>query len=157
MATDDVPPYDPTASRGRPRWFGLPNKDDVPPDVREEMELARQDPGPSWREWFFFHAAKWWLGLAFLIVDVWILVAALTVPLAICLGLLALAVYLEILTWQFLWHRPEGVSVRPPPVNRMWWIRPRPIGRWTPEAAEARLRGPVGGVTENAPDPREFL
>lgn len=151
------PSDDPTLSKGQTRWFGLPGRGDLPPEVREEMELARQDPGPTWREWFFFHAAKWWIGLGFLIIDTWIVVSALQIGLALSLVILAVALYLEVLTWQVLWHRPESLSVRAPDENRMWWIRPLPVGRWTPEAEEIRQGIRVSVTVETGPDPKEFL
>jgi hypothetical protein len=151
------PPDDPTLSKGSPRWFGLPSRRDLPPEVREEMELARADPGPTWREWFFFHAAKWWIGLGFLIVDTWILVSALQIGLAVSVVVLLVALYLEILTWQVLWHRPDSLSVRAPEENRLWWIRPLAVGRWTPEAEEIRLGIRVSVTSEAGPDPKEFL
>ncbi len=157
MATDGFPEGGPsTSSGGKRRWFGLPSQSDLPPEVREEMELARQDPGPTWRQWFFFSAAKWWLGLAFLVVDVWILVSALTYG-PLTLLLLVVAVYAEIFTWQYLWHRPEGRSQSAKGARRMWWIRPVAVGRWTPEAEEDRVPAPVSGATDHGPDPREFL
>jgi hypothetical protein len=155
MAQD--PADDPTLSRGQTRWFGLPSRRDLPPEVREEMDRARADPGPTWREWFFFHAAKWWIGLGFLIVDTWIIVGAIQIGLALSLVILAVALYLEVLIWEFLWHRPDSMSVRPKTENRMWWIRPVPIGRWTPEAEEIRLGHAVSGAADTGPDPREFL
>lgn len=151
------PPDDPTLNKGQTHWFGLPGRRDLPPEVREEMDRAREDPGPSWREWFFFHAAKWWIGLGFLIVDTWILVAALQIGLLLSILLLLVALYLEILTWQFLWHRPDSMSLRSPEGNRIWWIRPVPIGRWTPEAEEIRLGHRLAVGPDAAPDPKEFL
>ncbi len=157
MATGDFSETPPdSGSGGKARWFGLPSRKDLPPEVRQEMELARQDPGPSWREWFLFSAAKWWLGLAFLIVDVWVVVSAFTYG-ALTLLLLVVAVYLEIVLWQYLWHRPESVSHGRNAENRLWWLRPVPVGRWTPEAEEVRGHAPVSGATETAPDPKEFL
>lgn len=151
------PSDDPTLSKGQTRWFGLPGRRDLPPEVREEMDRAREDPGPTWREWFLFHAAKWWIGLGFLIVDTWIIVSALQVGLALALVILAIALYLEVLTWQVLWHRPDSLSVRPPDENRLWWIRPVAVGRWTPEAEEIRQGIRMPGTADAAPDPREFL
>ncbi len=156
MQSETEPP-DPTPDRGSRRWFGLPSGDDVPIEVRREMEAARKDPGPSWREWFFFQGAKWWIGVGFLTVDVWILVGALTTGVPVALALLALAVYLETVTYEYLWHRPEGGSRRGPVPLRLRWIRPVPLGRWTPEAEELRRGRAVSGATDAAPDPREFL
>jgi hypothetical protein len=161
MPTDNLEPYDPTKPSKEPvRWLGLPARDDLPPEVREEMELARRDPGPTWRQWFFFSAAKWWLGLAFLIVDTWIIVSALTAPVGPAIAILAVALYLEVVAWQYLWHRPPSATLvrrRSNEPNRWWWIRPVPVGRWTPEAEQARLHRPVSGAGDQAPDPREFL
>jgi hypothetical protein len=148
---------DPTPDRGGRRWFGLPSGSDVPPDVRREMEAARRDPGPGWREWFLFQGAKWWLGLAFLTVDTWIVVGAISTGAAVAAALLAIAVYLEILTYEYLWHRPEGVSPRTPVPTHWRWIRPVPVGRWTPEAEQIRRGHAISGASDGAPDPREFL
>jgi hypothetical protein len=155
MATN--PPDDPNLSKGQTRWFGLPGHRDLPPEVREEMDRAREDPGPTWREWFFFHAAKWWIGLGFLIVDTWIVVSAIQIGLALSLVILAVALYLEVLTWQVLWHRPDSLSVRDSDENRLWWIRPMAVGRWTPEAEEIRQGLRLSGSAETGPDPKEFL
>jgi len=40
--------------------------------LAEEKVQALRDPGPSWREWFFFDAAKWWVAVAFLVLDSWV-------------------------------------------------------------------------------------
>jgi hypothetical protein len=152
-----TPSDDPTLNKGQTRWFGLPGRRDLPPEVRAEMDRARADPGPSWREWFLFHGSKWWIGLGFLIVDTWIVVSAIQIGLGLALVVLAIALYLEIFTWQFLWHRPESISIRPPDKNRLWWIRPVSVGRWTPEAEEIRMGHQLVGSADAGPDPKEFL
>jgi hypothetical protein len=148
---------EPSTDPGRRRWFGIPSGSDVPHDVRQEMEAARQDPGPTWRQWFLFQGAKWWLGLAFLTVDTWIVVGAIMAGLAVSLAVLVLALYLEIVTYEYLWHRPEGAPRRAPVPLHLRWFRPVPVGRWTPEAEEMRRGHAISGAAEGSPDPREFL
>jgi hypothetical protein len=156
--TDEGPfSTDEPTARPRRRWLGLPSRSDIPPDVQQEMERARAEPGPSWRAWFLFQGAKWWVGLGFLTVDVWIVVGAFQGQnLAITVGLLALALYLEVLLFEFLWHRPDPAHRHGAASPRSRWIHPVPVGRWTPEAVAARagLNLPAG---EGAPDAREFL
>ncbi len=122
------------------------------PDEVEKREALR-DPGPSWKEWFLFQGAKAWLGLVFVILDVWVAEIWLSPWQPIGLGLsLAFAVYLEFLVWRFLWYRPEVYSnsgFHPTP------LRPRVVGRWTPE--DAALRRGESRVGVEGPDPSEFL
>ena len=125
--------------------------------VREEKRMALKDPGPSWREWFFFDAAKWWIGLLFFIVDTWI--AGFWVEQGTFLAIapsIAVAIYAEFLLFRFLWYRPTGEEPRRAGVFRRSWLHPVPYGRWTPEAARARMGiDPIR--TEGGPDPREFV
>ncbi|HXY46680.1 MAG TPA: hypothetical protein VEK13_02130 [Thermoplasmata archaeon] len=122
-----------------------------------EVELARrralEDPGASWKEWLYFTAFKWWMAIAFLIVDSWIvtifLVARSWIPLA---ASTVAALYLEYLLYGYLWHRPD--AMRPPAPRRFRWP-PFEVGRWTPEGF--RLRSGQGPLDERSPDPREFL
>lgn len=129
---------------------------DAFPDPEEVSKReALRDPGPAWREWFLFHGAKAWVGLAFLIVDVWIAELWISPFQPLGLGLsLAFAVYVEFLAWRYLWYRPEANwglrGFRPS------WLRPRAVGRWTPEEAAIR-RGEHGPELVEGPDPSEFL
>jgi len=130
--------------------------------VREEKRLALLDPGPSWKEWFYYRASKWYILLGFIIVLAWevaYLFPAYGVPYYYVLPLIAATVYLQFLTYRYLWYRPkrEGTSHSSREGRfRPTWLRPVPWGRWTPEAADARAGRPVI-LPEQGPDPREFL
>ncbi len=123
----------------------------------EEREAALANPGPSWREWFFFSFAKVWSVLAFFILDSF-LVAAFTVPFVpwILFPGLGLALYAEFLLYQYLWYHPTPELYRRE--FRPAWHRPFRLGRWTPEAERGRAGLPAFGPGEEPfPDPREFL
>ncbi len=130
-----------------------------PSDRRAERRrlaaLADADPGPSWREWLFGEAFKWWLGLALLIVDGWIVAgwieAGALVPLVLSISA---AIYLEYLLYQYLWHpyRPELRGK-----FRRSWLHPFEVGRWCPEHARLRQGGVVPVEEGAGPDPRNFL
>ncbi len=128
--------------------------------VRDEKARALRDPGPSWREWFLYHAAKWYLGLAFLIVLAWeigYLLPPSSVTPDVVLPLVVGTVYAMFLAYQILWHRPSaGPSRSARHRSRSRLLRPVAFGRWTPEAAAARA-GLVLPPPETGPDPREFL
>lgn len=125
--------------------------------VAEEKRRALEDPGPSWREWFYNTAGKWWIGLGFLIVDSWIIVAGIqssapivTLPAAVA------AIYLEFLAWQYLWRRPSFDTPRRRKRFRPTWYALTQYGRWTSEGAAARNHPSVTGSDEG-PRPEEFL
>ena len=131
--------------------------------VEQEKREALRAPGPSWRDWFFYDHAKWWVGLLFLIVDSWIAAAWVyggspstldAVGLALSL---ALAVYLEFLAWGYLWRRPSERTERSHRRFRPSWRALREFGRWTPEGARLRERGSVAAPEDGSPNPREFL
>jgi hypothetical protein len=121
--------------------------------VIEEKKQALADPGPSWREWFFFSAMKVYLGLTFFIVDSWIIVTWLEAGSAAGAAVSTVAaVYLEFLCYRWLWTRPRldrpvRASFRPS------WHTPVQFGRWTPEAELFR----AGKLPPEGPNPREFL
>jgi hypothetical protein len=124
--------------------------------VNEEKLQALRHPGPTWREWFFFDASRWWVGLMLFIGDSWII--AIWIGYGSLLGLvgsMALAAYAEYLLWQYLWHRPEHHLSRSTGGFKRTWYRPVPFGRWTPEG-EAFRAGDLA-APQGAPDPREFL
>ena len=101
--------------------------------VAEEKRRALQDPGPGWNEWFFQTAAKWWIGLGFLIVDAWLIVICLDLGSAVLLvPVLAAAFYTEFLLYRYLWYTPS--ELRGSHRFRRTWYRPVPYGRWTPAA-----------------------
>jgi hypothetical protein len=121
--------------------------------VAAEKKLALLDPGPTWKEWFYFSAMKVYLGLAFMILDSWLVVGFLEVGLLLEAVLATIgAVYLEFLCYRFLWRRPPldhpiRASFRPT------WHTPVQFGRWTPEGERFR----AGLLVPGGPDPREFL
>ncbi len=128
--------------------------------VTEEKRLALRDPGPTWREWFFYDHAKWWVGLTFLIVDSWIVTGWIynggisTIGAAETAASLGVAIYLEVLLYRYLWRRPGTVSrsrFRPS------WKALTEFGRWTPEGEEARRGGASAVPADGAPNPREYL
>ncbi len=124
--------------------------------VAEEKRQALKDPGPTWREWFFFEATKWWIGLGLFILDIWIVIGwAEAGSLLLGLGILAVALYLEFLLARYLWHRPAEHRARRGTFHPTWYL-PVEVGIWTPEAAELRAGRPVTGLTED-PRPEEFL
>ncbi len=120
--------------------------------------MALSHPGLSWHDWFFFDAAKWWVGLVDLIVDAWIIAYWYDLSNFLGLGLsLAAALYGEFLLYRFLWYRPleDAPAPRSPPGSlRARLLRPVPIGRWTPEAAGYL---PVARSADGTPNPNEFL
>jgi hypothetical protein len=128
--------------------------------VVEEKRDALRDPGPTWKEWFFYDHAKWWVCLAFLVIDSWIgtgwvyngsltLVGGLETVAA-----LVAAVYLEFLLYRYLWRRPRDISrarFRPS------WKALTEYGRWTPEATALRKSGGRPVPVDGGPNPQEFL
>jgi hypothetical protein len=121
--------------------------------VAEEKRLALLDPGPTWHEWFFHSAAKWWIGLAFLVVDAWLIVACLDIGLyLLTIPVLVVALYIEFLVYRYLWYSPD--TTRSGGRFRRSWVRPVPFGRWTSEAEHARTH-PTS--SDGGPEPNEFL
>lgn len=120
----------------------------------EEKRRAVLDPGPKWGDWFLFSGAKPWVGLGFLIIDVWVVGSWLS-PLNLAGLVLSLppAIYLEFLAYRYLWYRPDeilgGHRFRPS------WHALREVGVWTPE--ERLLRSGTVPRAPQGPDPREFL
>lgn len=142
------------------------DKDYLPPGtltaadrVALEKEMVRQAPDLPWRDWAFYSGLKPWVGIGLFIIDAWIAAAWLEAGNLLALApSLALALYLEILLYQYLWYRPSGSGPRPRRAFHPTWIRPVPYGRWTPEAAQRRAGVPDGpGGPDMGPDPREFL
>lgn len=126
--------------------------------VAEEKRLALVNPGPTWREWVFFEAFKWWFAIAFLILDSLLIVQWFIW--GSYLGLVisvALAVYAEFLLYRYLWTRPRTAHERRRAPFRPSWHRPVECGRWTPEAEFARQQGTVFGAHDDGPNPEEFL
>jgi hypothetical protein len=130
--------------------------------VREEKRLALLEPGPTWSQWFFFRAAKWYVIVAFLIALSWelgYLFPPSNSPADEVLPVVAATVYAEFLLYRCLWYRPTSGgpsrSTRDKPFRRSL-IRPVRYGRWTPEGADVRAGRPVV-VPAQGPDPREFL
>jgi hypothetical protein len=124
--------------------------------VREQKLQALRHPGASWREWFYYDALKWWIGLGFLIVDVWIVGWWIQgAPAYAGLLVLLLAIYLEFLGFRYLWYRPKDQPTVRRGSFRPTWTRPVEFGRWTPEAKLVREGLLVPGADEG-PSPKEF-
>jgi hypothetical protein len=143
--TEPAPPLSPE------EWQQLSDQLDL---VAEEKRRALADPGPSWREWWFYSASKWYLAVALFVLDAWLFGAALEASL-FAVGLLAMVptFYAEFVLWQYLYSRtPVGAPTR----FRPTWSRPVRFGRWTAEGHAIRHGGMV--IDENGgPDPRDFL
>jgi len=121
--------------------------------VEEEKRRALADPGPSWTEWFLYSGAKWWMGLLFLIIDVWVIVTWIELgSLVLLLASLVLVSYAEFLLWRYLWYRPSEWHRD----FHATWFTPVRFGRWTPEGAQVRAGTPLGEF-EDGPNPHEFL
>lgn len=122
----------------------------------EEKRRALREPGPTWKEWLYFTAFRWWFGILFLIIDSWVAVEFLELgswPLLVVATVAA--VYLEYLVYIYLWRRPEpGHRIGARPTHR--WP-PVEVGRWTPEAFAAKATGTRPVVPADTADPREFL
>jgi len=107
----------------------------------DERKKALDHPGPSWSEWFYGSFLRVWIVLGFLVVDSW--VAGYWVESGQYGGILpslAVAIYLEFLGYQYLWHRPRedpSQSVRSDEAPRRW-LHPVEFGRWTPEGERVR-------------------
>jgi len=116
---------------------------------------ALADPGPSWRDWFLYHASKWWVALGFFIVDMWILLTFVAPFNPVALGLsLAAAVYLEFLAYRFLWYRWDPENAKDVGPFQATFLRPRKYGIWTPEADQLK-RGEMPANT--GPRREDFL
>jgi len=125
--------------------------------VVDEKRRALADPGPSWREWWFHSGSKWYVGLAFLIFDVWVVGFGLEIGLlSVAIGLFVLALYGEFLLYRYLYYEPEIDVTGPRTPFRRTWYRPVEYGRWTAEGEVLRAGGTVV-VPDDGPDPKEFL
>ncbi len=131
--------------------------------LQEEKRRALAEPGATWREWFLVQGAKWYLGLVFLIVDVWLALLwtadAQLSPLGAAGMVLTLApaLYLEALVYLYFWKRPSPDAPRRIGRFRPSWKGLREIGRWTPEEFERRKRGLAPGADDGSPSPSDFL
>ncbi|HTP53539.1 MAG TPA: hypothetical protein VML94_01050 [Thermoplasmata archaeon] len=131
--------------------------------VRQEKADALKDPGPTWKEWFCYTAAKWWLFLGVYVVvlswEIVLLYPTSNVPLYETLPLIVVTIYLDLLLWRYLWYRPHGEEPSRSTGERGFrrsLLRPVQYGRWTPEWAEIRAGRMVPSVG-GGPDPKEFL
>jgi hypothetical protein len=121
--------------------------------VAEEKRRALEDPGPSWSEWWYQSASKWWIGLAFFIADAWLVVECLDLGNIYLIGPVLLgAIYVEFLLTRYLWYTPS--EVRRNRKFRRTWYRPVPYGRWTAEAAYFRAHP---NATADGVNPDDFL
>jgi hypothetical protein len=125
--------------------------------VTEEKRRARLDPGPSWKDWWYFHASKWYVVLGLAIVDFWVVGTWLQLGLWVGAALSAVAVlYADILLYQYLYAVPNPEAVRRRGRFRRSWIRPVEFGRWTPDGQTIRAGGTVARPPEG-PTADEFL
>jgi|GEM_PF-476266 len=126
-------------------------------DVIEEKRQALADPGPSWRDWWFFHASKWYILIGLLVVDAWVVGIFFEVGLwaAGVLSLFALF-YVNYALYCFLYFRPDPEAPRRRGKFRRTLIHPFEYGRWTPEAELVRSGGMLD-PGESGPRPEEFL
>jgi hypothetical protein len=137
------------------RWrapLGIPSVDE---DTRK---AALEEAGPSWKEWFYLSFARVWILLGLFNVDAILVATWLNPfqpgPLALSL---VVALYLEFLLYQFLWHQPDPEKEYLHPDFHPTWRRPVRFGRWTPMAMRVR-RGQAPYVGQaHGPDPSEFL
>ncbi|MGD0250332.1 MAG: hypothetical protein ABSB97_05550 [Thermoplasmata archaeon] len=125
--------------------------------VEAEKRQALLEPGPSWREWWYFSASKWYVGLGLLIIDSWVLGTWFELGswTGATLSLIA-AVYLEFLLYQYLYYRPHPDAERRRGRERLVWVHPVDFGRWTPEGQILRSGGRIPGVSDS-PTAEEFL
>ena len=133
--------------------------------VAEEKKKALEEPGPSWRDWLYYEAFKWWLAIALLVVDSWVvaqwleLSATVGVNLAVVGAVLSIlgAIYVEFLLYRYLWYRPhpDAPRLRRGQFRRSW-MRPVEYGRWTPEAKRVR-EGLAAEPNATDIDANEFL
>jgi hypothetical protein len=125
--------------------------------VAEEKKRALAEPGPSWRQWWFHDASKWYVGLAFLILDVWVVAYGFEAgALFGAVGILVVAGYAEFLLYRYLYYRPHPGDHGGARGFRRTFTRPVPFGRWTPEADLVRAGGTLV-PEEEGPSPKEFL
>jgi hypothetical protein len=145
------------AKRKRRRRRGF---DEMFPRLSEEERAAAlADPGPTWSEYFYRQFLKWWLGLAYFVLDVVLALALLNLPegtLFAAVGLVV-AVYLEFLLTRYLWYRPDPDKESRHQKFHPTWLRPTRFGRWTPEAEHARRGEDPFEGRPTGPDPSEFL
>jgi|HubBroStandDraft_1064217.scaffolds.fasta_scaffold276358_1 hypothetical protein len=126
-------------------------------EVVEEKRRALEDPGPPWGEWFRHDGAKWWLGLAFLVIDTWFIAGGFEAGLAVVgIALLVPVTYLQLLLWRYLWYRPPLDRPARGGFHRTW-LRPVEFGRWTPEGVVVRTQGRGALGPEGGPNPKDFL
>jgi hypothetical protein len=146
LSTDETQLEDPE------EFFALQAQLDA---VAEEKRKALEDPGPSWREWWWFSASKWYLGLLLFVLDIWLIAAGIETGLLGLALLLTLGVlYVEFLLWRFLYFVPREPDDPNHPF-RPTWSRPAQFGRWTPEGEAVRHGGRV--IIEGTPDPNHYL
>lgn len=121
--------------------------------IEAEKQRALDDPGPSWHDWWYYSASRWYVVLVFFVVDAWIVGSFLSDG-YLAILFTAVAIYLEVLLYQYLYYRPRGERRRRGETFRRTWYRPFEFGRWTPEGAALRAGG--GRVPSEAiPSPDE--
>lgn len=124
--------------------------------VEEEKRRALAEPGPSWREWWYYSASKWYVLLGFFVGDVWAFASWAELDLWIpAVATLMVLAYGEFLLYSYLYFRPIETDSRRRRRHRPSWLQPVAAGRWTPEGALLRSGVAIGG--NDGPSPEEFL
>lgn len=129
-------------------------------DAQKRHALAQ--PGPSWHDWWYYRASKWYVVLFYFVVDgtcfslLGMLLGYFSVPVVVAI------VYGEFALYQYLYHRTNLDTRHRGETFRRTWYRPFDVGRWTPEGTARRagaLRGPrePGVPTDEGPKPEEFF
>ena len=129
-------------------------------EIEDGKRQALGEPGPSWKDRWYYSASKWYIVLLFLIVDAWAL-GSLFVAWYIAVPVLVALVYGEFVLYEYLYRRPHperrhrGISIR------RSWYRPFGVGRWTPEGAAirtgARSADEVIESADEGPSAEEFF
>jgi hypothetical protein len=130
----------------------------LPPLDPETKAQALADPGPSWKEWFFYEFARAWIILGFFIADsvIFVLWAVPFNGPAMATSLVG-ALYLEFLAYRVLWYRANPDEEYRRVEFHRTWTRPVQFGLWTPEFARLRRGVDPMGDAPRGPDPAEFL
>lgn len=130
-------------------------------EIDTEKQRALSEPGPSWKDWWYFSASRWYMVLLFLIVDAWVLLTPRPSLLFLGLAVTIALAYAEFVFYQYLYHRPHPERRHRGARFRRTWYRPFEIGRWTPEGTAIRTgvhrRDEVIPSAEEGPTPEEFF
>jgi hypothetical protein len=127
--------------------------------TEEERKKYIADPGTPWKTWLLTEGLKTWIGLAMLILDIFLygtlwLTGNVYARYAIIPAMIG-AVYLNYLLWIYLWRVPDIDELRKGRLKRT--LRsPFPVGRWTLEYKTWKEQG-VSALHSDEINPKEFL